>query len=83
MKNRLLTVSLVLSSMMLLSSCGKKDWICECSYEVDAFFFVVTESESETYEKLTEEDAQADCDAFGNTVKSVQPTAACTLTEQE
>jgi hypothetical protein len=81
MKKNLLSVGLILAAGLMLSSCGKKDWRCDCSYTVDAFFFVVTETESETYEKVKEEDAQSDCDAFGASVRATEPTATCTLTE--
>lgn len=81
MKKNLLSAGLILTAALLFSSCSKKDWSCDCSYEVDAIFFTLTETESETYEKVNEEDAQADCDAFGVTVRNTAPMATCTLTE--
>ena len=81
MKKNLISVSLIVAAGLMLASCGKKDWRCSCSYTESSFFFPITYSENETYEKVREDDAQSDCDAFGDSFKMEYPDATCTLTE--
>jgi len=74
---------LILSAGLLLSSCGKKDWTCSCSYTVDAFFFTYDETVNEQILDAKEDDAEADCDAFEADIQADFPSATCLLSEND
>jgi hypothetical protein len=67
--------------VLTLSSCGKSDWFCSCTFTEESVFFIFENEEGEFYRRTRESDAEADCERFSENKKAEHPDAVCALEE--
>ena len=78
MRSRLLATLLL---VVMLNSCGKKDWFCSCEYTEGFGFFVFENVQGDYYRSVREKEAEENCDDFSADIKEDFPDAQCMLEE--